>query len=480
METVWRKAFDIETGLEYKIEMPAPAVVRQAILELPFPPAGMTIKNAVKILAENFGLSEEQKNAVTRPGNNIFYHIVALAFQVLKREGKLKQPGGAGKPYFTDLSRVLAKINEIAIASAEGDYIYRGEQEGYDKVSSSLYREYPHWEGTQFDIVSAQNAILAEAKAYIGQTDFFARAKNLEILTELQHFGGKTNLIDFTEDYLMALFFACDGSHDKDGRVILLKRESETEDYKVKYPPRTISRVESQRSVFVESPTGIVKPDNKIPIPADLKMPMLDYLRKHHRISRKTIYNDIHGFIRRSVYGEFLKGLTWLRKADTAKSFEEKLEYCQNAIKHYTEALKLNPKDTNVYHNRALAKQKMGDFDGAIQDYTEALKLNPEDANVFYNRALAKQKMGDFDGAIQDYTEALKLNPEDAEAYANRGEAWLHLQEWEKAKADFITAKNMEVDIVDSFHNDYKSVANFEAKHDVKVPEDIAALLSQH
>ena len=66
METVRRKAFSKIMG-EYQIKMPAPAVVRQAILELLFPPDGMTIKNAVKILAEKFELSEEQKNAVTRP-----------------------------------------------------------------------------------------------------------------------------------------------------------------------------------------------------------------------------------------------------------------------------------------------------------------------------------------------------------------------------------------------------------------------------
>ena len=44
---------------------------------------------------------------------------------------------------------------------------------------------------------------------------------DFEILTEIQHYGGKTNLIDFTTDYFIALFFACDGHHDKEGRVIL-------------------------------------------------------------------------------------------------------------------------------------------------------------------------------------------------------------------------------------------------------------------
>ena len=145
-----------------------------------------------------------------------------------------------------ELSRVLQKICEIAEKSVDGDYIYRGEPQCYDKVSSSLYREYPHKEGEHSDIEGVQRAILNEAKAYTSKTD------PIEILTELQHFGGKTNLIDFTEDYLIALFFACDGSHTEDGRVVLLKKQ--VEGYQVKKPRQTINRVESQKSMFVESP----------------------------------------------------------------------------------------------------------------------------------------------------------------------------------------------------------------------------------
>ena len=105
----------------------------------------------------------------------------------------------------------------------------------------------------------AQEDMLEEAKAYIGKTDDIDETDHIGILTQLQHFGGKTNLIDFTDDYLIALFFACDGSHEKEGRVILLKRESD--DYVIAPPPRrTIPRVESQKSVFVESPTGFVEP----------------------------------------------------------------------------------------------------------------------------------------------------------------------------------------------------------------------------
>ena len=118
---------------------------------------------------------------------------------------------------------------------------------------------------------------------------------DLEILTELQHHGGKTNLIDFTTDYLVALFFACDGNRDKPGRVILLQRQSEA--YEAVRPPRTIARAGVQKGIFVQATSGVVAPDAVVCIPADLKGDMLEYLRKHHDISTKTIYNDLQGFI---------------------------------------------------------------------------------------------------------------------------------------------------------------------------------------
>ena len=81
------------------------------------------------------------------------------------------------------LSEVLEIIHEIAEKSADGDCIYRGEPECYEKVSSSLYREYGV-ESEHFDIEAVQKEVLNEAKKYTPETDEF------EILTQLQHFGG--------------------------------------------------------------------------------------------------------------------------------------------------------------------------------------------------------------------------------------------------------------------------------------------------
>ena len=377
----------------------------------------------------------------------------------------------------TNLSRVLEKITEIAEKSADGDYIYRGESKCHDEVSSNLYREYADVEAEHFDIEVVQKEILREAEEYTTH-----KMEELEILTELQHHGGKTNLIDFATDYLVALFFACDGNRDKPGRVILLQQQSEA--YEVVKPPRTIPRVGVQKSIFVQAPSGIVDPDTVtiVCIPADLKGPMLDHLRKHHDISTKTIYNDLLGFIEKrsihkSAYTEFYKGVTCQERANSTQNPTEKQGEYDKAIVHYTEAINLNSELAEAYYNRGVAYAKKGEFDLAIQDFNKAIDLNPEYAKAYYNRGVAYAKKGEFDLAIQDYTKAIDLNPEDADAYCNRGEAWLHLREWEKAKANLITAKDLENDIVASFHNDYESIEAFEVKRGVKVPEDIAALL---
>ena len=119
----------------------------------------------------------------------------------------------------TELNRILEVIGRIAETTADGDFIYRGEPEYYEKVSSSLWRECKKEIRTdEFDIGTIQKKMLEVSKNYTHEKDEF------EILTELQHFGGYTNLIDFTTDSHIALFFACDGSLGEPGRIILLER----------------------------------------------------------------------------------------------------------------------------------------------------------------------------------------------------------------------------------------------------------------
>ena len=199
---------------------------------------------------------------------------------------------------------ILRKIEEKADT---GEYLYRGEPEHYQedpyygKVSSNLYRVFLEHEA--FDVEAARFNIEAVQASMLEETESYFRKpiSELERLAEIQHYGGKTNLIDFTTDYLIALFFACSGSRSKtkDGRVILQEKSVIASD-NIKVPYEPINRVIAQKSVFVRPPNGFIDPDEDdiINIPTELKHPMLTYLHRYHGISVKTIYNDLHGFIR--------------------------------------------------------------------------------------------------------------------------------------------------------------------------------------
>lgn len=192
-----------------------------------------------------------------------------------------------------DLNAVLKIIREIAEKSESDDYIYRGEPRRHRKVSSSLWRECKRKMRTEdFDIQSIEEPILELAKNYTPEQE------DIEIWAELQHYGGHTNLIDFTTDSHIALFFACDRLFDKPGRVIFVKEETQDENRVKTKPQNPRNRIIAQKSVFIRPPTGVVEPDDVITIPARLKQPILSYLDKHHGISTETIYNDLHGFIR--------------------------------------------------------------------------------------------------------------------------------------------------------------------------------------
>ena len=139
--------------------------------------------------------------------------------------------------------------------SENSDYIYRGEPECYPKISSTLYRELEESkiENPERIVEKVQEAELAEAKKYISERDQF------ELLTQLQHFGGKTNLIDFTTDYYTALFFACNGYPDENSRIILQDKNGAIKDW-IKEPrkSRQGAVLMSKRAYSLDPPRALL------------------------------------------------------------------------------------------------------------------------------------------------------------------------------------------------------------------------------
>ena len=428
----------------------------------------------------------------------------------------------------TEPDKILEIIGKIAKISAEGDYIFRGESQCYEKISSNLYRKLEKVRMLNLGVKTFQDQELRYAKKY----KYTQKMDEFEILTEIQHFGGKTNLIDFTTDHYIALFFACEKAHHENGRIILQDKNGAIKDCIIKpCDPDPKSRVNVQKSVFIRPPEGFIVADKEVIIPGSLKQPMLNYLKKTEiGISAETIYPDLHGFVssqdnRWNVYEEIDKGNEYLRSVKETETPEEKsknqkavqhftnaidsaiqiqldeglalaynsrgcayfAEYeldnsadnLENAITDFSKAIELIPKYAEAYNRRGGAYLSKGNSEDAIADFNKAIELNSEFAEAYHNRGLAYFTKGEFILAIRDYTEAVQLKSDDSIIYYDRGVAWLNQQEWEKAKVDLIVARSMEFNIIAAFQDFYKNIENCEQLIGVKLPLDIVSLLTR-
>ena len=101
--------------------------------------------------------------------------------------------------------------------------------------------------------------------------------------------------------------------------------------------------------------------------------------------------NDIHGFIRNQnihedAYTHFYRGFACANRANEASTPEEKQWQYEEAITHFTTAIKLKPDSAEAYINRGIAYYKKNDFDNAIKDFVKAIQLKPDSAEAYYNR----------------------------------------------------------------------------------------------
>ena len=388
------------------------------------------------------------------------------------------------------IDRIFDLIREIVERSGNGNCIYRGESEDYGKVTSALYRlSQSDFDSGKYDLESLNKANLEDARNHIQDQE----KDDFELLTELQHYGSQTNLIDFTTDFYIALFFACNGSHDKDGRVIVLQRSEDIdEEYEIERPLKPINRVKAQKSIFTQPHKGFIEPNdfNTVPVPANLKQWILIYLRNFQDISIQSIFNDLHGYIRNKElrYSPEVNLPLALAESNLKQIMnndaptEEKKSAWHRVIEGYKKKLEYSPYDPEFYMNQGKYYLFLNELDCAIEACSKAILLYVNYFDVYTYRGIAFFHKKDYVGTIEDFDYIIEAYPEGAMAYIFRGIAALHMQDWEKSKLDFETGKEIDKEmgkfLTSLFRQDSQSVTDFEQKYNVKLPADIAEMLT--
>jgi tetratricopeptide (TPR) repeat protein/serine/threonine protein kinase len=128
------------------------------------------------------------------------------------------------------------------------------------------------------------------------------------------------------------------------------------------------------------------------------------------------------------------------------------LGHYDQAIKDYSAAVKLDPKNPAAFRNRGASYLAHNEARKAIADSTKAIELDPKDALAFNNRAVQFSTIKDIDRALKDVTTALELDPKLALAYRNRGSFYNALKKFDRAIADCTTSISLDPSDAHAFH----------------------------
>jgi hypothetical protein len=124
------------------------------------------------------------------------------------------------------MSVVAKYLNKLL---SGGGFVYRGQSDESWGLTSTYYRRFNfneldddkhrHKQPTQKQFKDYHETLINDAKSYHYHKE---KLSDLELLLELQHYGAATGLVDFSRDFLIALWFACNSKQDNDGSVFVL------------------------------------------------------------------------------------------------------------------------------------------------------------------------------------------------------------------------------------------------------------------
>ena len=177
----------------------------------------------------------------------------------------------------------------------------------------------------------------------------------------------------------------------------------------------------------------------------------------------------VSGQYANSAYGLAVMGLERLRKNDP-----------EGALEYFDKALEKNPQLAQAYRGRAIALERLGDYDGALAACQQAIKLEPEKTSEsLLTRSSAYVKLGKSGEAVADLSQLIRLYPNEAIYYRSRANAYKNLNRIEDALADLdYIVEKLDKDKADFLTYSQRSVIHFESQNFEAAIADFEAMLA--
>ncbi len=244
------------------------------------------------------------------------------------------------------IGKTILEIEKRARFKTEGRYLFRGvtalfECKDTRKHYGKQITPYTHTISSGYLIRLVENENLTDEAAISYLISLLTEARrqfpsryegsDLEVLSDIQHNGGATCLIDFSKNILTSLWFACQDNLDKTGFLYIMDIQEELdkgtlveigydEDRSIDtllkelqvrdsqnssphfylwYPKAINNRIVRQDSVFIFGLNTMVADNHAIkviPIHVTTKKKIKNALEQYFNVSESTIYNDPVGF----------------------------------------------------------------------------------------------------------------------------------------------------------------------------------------
>jgi tetratricopeptide (TPR) repeat protein len=125
----------------------------------------------------------------------------------------------------------------------------------------------------------------------------------------------------------------------------------------------------------------------------------------------------------------------------------------QEAVKHYSQAIQLDPDYKDAYNNRGIAYYRLGLHPQAIADYTKLIGMDPHYILAYSNRGIVYYGLKQYPQALADYNQAIRLDPRYAMAYSNRGALYQIQGQLTQALADYNKALSLDPNEITTYIN---------------------------